>query len=105
MKENNVTIKIPRQIRTKTEFFAGFGVEELIKTIIIIIITTIISYCTYLITNNTLISTMLVIAVGIITVFILIKGNNNFSMADIIKNIIKYKCMQKQYHYERGDKN
>ena len=27
-------VKIPRQIRLKTEFFVGFGMEELIKTLI-----------------------------------------------------------------------
>ena len=28
-------IKIPTQIRLKTEFFEGYGIEELVKTIVV----------------------------------------------------------------------
>lgn len=30
-----------------------------------------------------------------------IKGNNNFSMVDTIKNIVKFRIMQKDYRYKR----
>ena len=40
-------IKIPRQIRLKTEFFEGFGMEELIKTLIAGGISAVISYIFY----------------------------------------------------------
>ena len=96
-------IKIPRQIRLKTEFFVGFGMDELIKTIIVGAIAGIIAFMYYKITNQTIIATLIVIGAIVIAVISLIKGNNNFSMVDTIKNIVKFRVMQKNYRYERGD--
>ena len=98
-------VKIPRQIRLKTEFFVGFGMEELIKTLIVGAISGVIAYIVYLITAHTILATLIVIGAIVVAVVSLIKGNNNFSMVDIIKNIIKYELMQKKYKYERGDSN
>lgn len=98
-------VKIPRQIRLKTEFFIGFGMEELIKTLIVGAISGVIAYIVYLITAQTILATLIVIGAIVVAVVSLIKGNNNFSMVDIIKNIIKYELMQKKYKYERGDSN
>ena len=83
-------VKIPRQIRLKTEFFVGFGMEELIKTLIVGAIAGVISYIVYLITAQTILATLIVIGAIVVAVISLIKGNNNFSMVDTIKNIIKF---------------
>ena len=99
------TVKIPRQIRLKTEFFIGFGMEELIKTLIIGAIAGIIAYIFYKFTGQTIIATLIVIGTIVVAVISLIKVNNNFSMVDIIKNIVKYQIMQKDFKYERGDFN
>ena len=93
-------IKIPRQIRLKTEFFVGFGMDELIKTIIVGAIAGAIAFIYYKITNQTIIATLIVIGAIVISVISLIKGNNNFSMVDTIKNIFKFKIMQKSYRYK-----
>lgn len=98
-------VKIPKQIRLKTEFFIGFGMEELIKTLIVGVIAGVIAYIVYLITAQTIIATLIVIGAIVVSVISLIKGNNNFSMVDTIKNIIKFETMQKEYRYERGDFN
>lgn len=103
--DNKRQVKIPRQIRLKTEFFVGFGMEELIKTLIVGAIAGGISYILYKITNQTIIATLLVIGVIVVSVVALIKNNNNFSMVDTLKNIIKFETMQKDYRYERGDFN
>ena len=101
MADNRKQVKIPRQIRLKTEFFIGFGMEELIKTLIVGAIAGIIAYFFYLITHQTIFATLIVIGAISISVISLIKGNNNFSMVDMIKNIMKYEFMQKEYRYER----
>ena len=98
-------IKIPSQIRLKTEFFEGYGIEELVKTIIVLCIAVVIGYIIYLFTKITLISTFFVIGSVVIAVIFLTKNRNNFSMADNIKNIVKYELMQKRYKYERGNFN
>ena len=105
MEYNKKQVKIPRQIRLKTEFFVGFGMEELIKTLIVGAISGIIAYMFYLFTGKTIMATLIVIGAIVISVVSLIKGNNNFSMVDTIKNIIKFETMQKEYRYERGDIN
>lgn len=99
------TVKIPSQIRLQTEFFEGFGIEELIKTIIVLAISSIISYFIYKMTHTTLIATFLVIGSTIIAVVFLTKNRSGFSMVDNIKNIVKYELMQKEYKYERGNFN
>lgn len=105
MAQDKVQVKIPRQIRLKTEFFVGFGMEELIKTVIVGAIAGVIAYILYKITNQTILATLLVIGAIVVAVISLVKGNNNFSMIDMIKNIVKYETMQKEYRYERGDFN
>ena len=51
MEDKKKMIKIPRQIRLKTEFFVGFGMEELIKTIIVGAIAGVIAFIYYKITE------------------------------------------------------
>lgn len=100
MEDKKKMIKISRQIRLKTEFFVGFGMDELIKTIIVGAIAGIIAFIYHKITNQTIIATLIVIGAIVISVISLIKGNNNFSMVDTIKNIVKFKIMQKDYRYK-----
>ena len=99
MAQDKVQVKIPRQIRLKTEFFIGFGMEELIKTLIVGVVAGVIAYILYKITNQTILATLLVIGAIVVAVISLVKGNNNFSMIDMIKNIVKYETMQKEYRY------
>lgn len=99
------TINIPAQIKLKTEFFEGYGIEELVKTIIVFAVASVIGYIIYLFTKVTLYSTFFVIGSVVIAVVFFTKNRNNFSMADGIKNLIKYELMQKRYKYERGNFN
>ena len=101
MENNKKQVKIPRQIRLKTEFFVGFGMEELIKTLIVGVISGIVAYLFYLFTGKTIVATLIVIGAIVVSVVSLIKGNNNFSMVDTIKNILKFETMQKEYRYIR----
>lgn len=97
------TIKIPTEIKLKTEFFDGYGMQELIKTVIVGGIASVIAYIVYLFTHQTLFSTFFVLGAIVISVVALIKGQNNFSMIDSIKNIIQFNLMQREYKYRRGD--
>lgn len=99
------SVKIPSQIRLQTEFFEGYGMEELIKTIIVLAISGVIAFFINKITHSTLIGTFLVIGSTVIAVVFLTKNRSGFSMLDNIKNIVKYELMQKGYKYERGNFN
>lgn len=98
-------VKIPSKIRLQTEFFEGYGMEELIKTIIVLAISSVIAFFVYKITHTTLIATFLVIGTTVIAVVFLTKNRSGFSMLDNIKNVVKYEIIQKEYKYERGDFN
>lgn len=99
------TVKIPTQIRLQTEFFAGYGIEELIKTIIVLAISSIISYVIYKITQTLLISSFFVIGSTALSVVFLTKNREGFCLLDNIENILKYEIMQKDYMFERGGSN
>jgi len=99
------TIKIPTDIKLKTEFFDGYGMKELIQTIIVGAVSSVIGYIIYLFTHQTIYATFFVIGAIVITVISVIKGRNNFSMLDSIKNLIKFELMQREYKYTRGDFN
>ena len=96
-------INIPTQIHLRTEFFDGYGIEELVKTIIVLGISSAISCIIYFITKVMLISTFFTIGSVVIAVVFFTKNRSNFSIADNIKNIIKYELMQKRYKYKRGN--
>ena len=99
------TIKIPTEIKLKTEFFDGYGMRELVKTIIVGAISCGIAYFIYLFTHQTLFATFFVLGAITVSVIFLIKGQNNFSMLDTLKNIVKYNLIQSEYKYTRGDFN
>ena len=98
-------IKIPTEIKLKTEFFEGFGMQELIKTIIVGAIASVIAYIINLFLHQTLFSTFFVIGIIVLTIISLIKGRNNFSMMDSIKNFFKFFLMQREYRFVGGDFN
>lgn len=101
--EDKILLKMPSQIRLKTEFVEGFGTQELIKTIICGAVCGVIAYVVYLIFKQPLISTLIVIGSLVVSFIAFTKNRNNFSMADSIINLIKYQTMQKKYSYMRGD--
>lgn len=97
------TIKIPTEIKLKTEFFDGYGMSELIRTIIVGAISSITAYVINIFTHQKLLSTFFVLGSIVVSVVALTKGQNNFSMVDMIKNIVRYNFMQRDYKYRRRD--
>ena len=96
-------IKIPTEIKLKTEFFDGYGMAELVKTIIVGVISSIIAYIINLFTHETLLPTFFVLGSIVVSVIALVKGQSNFAMVDMINNAIKYNLMQRDYKYRRDD--
>ena len=97
------TIKIPSQIKLKTEFFEGYGMPELIKSIVVLGLSSVVAYFIYQVTQTTLLATFLVIGNTSMSVVFLTKNRSGFSLMDNVKNIVKYELMQKEYRYERGN--
>ena len=76
--ESKRLLKIPSQIRLKTEFFEGFSTQELIKTIICGVIASVIAYIIYLIFKQALTSTLIVIGTIVISVIFFTKNSGLF---------------------------
>ena len=77
------------------------GTESLPIILSTISTSLLVAYILYKITGQTIISTLIVIGAITVSVISLIKGNNNFSMVDVIKNYAKFEFMQKNYKYKR----
>lgn len=95
-------LRIPKTIKTKTEFFVGFGVAELIKTLLITGISIIVAYIVYIIKQETITPVLVVIITATVSVVLFTKNTINFSLYDYIVNIIKFQFSQKEYKYRKG---
>lgn len=95
-------LRIPKTIKTKTEFFVGFGVAELIKTLIITGLSIIVAYIVYIIKQETITPVLIVIITATVCVVLFTKNTINFSLYDYIQNIIKFQISQKEYKYRKG---
>lgn len=90
---------IPTNIKTRIEFFEGYGLAEFSLTLIIIVISTIISMTIYNINHNTIFSVFIVLISTSITIAITIKDHNNQSILDFIIHLIQFCSEQKKYRY------
>lgn len=102
MEENN-NLYIPANIRTRLEFFKGYGVKELVTTILVVAFSL---PCIFLIyklksTLTAIIVFLIVIATSVITN---VKDDNNLCIIEQIKFMIRNAKMQKKYQYKYFDK-
>lgn len=100
--EDKKILRIPKTIKTKTEFFVGFGVAELVRTLIITGISCIVAYIVYLAKNETITPVFIVIISATVSVVLFTKNSINFSLFDYLVNIIKFHLSQKEYKYRKG---
>ena len=99
MEDEKYQVQIPANVKIRTELINGIGIKELITTAISGGISIFVAIPIYLLTQNYLVSLILV---GIITGFTFIavmKDKNNSCIANLIINICKYLKGQKFYEY------
>ena len=89
-----VELNIPVNLKTRTEFIEGFGVQELLQTIIIGCIGTIISLLFYLVVRNDFFAILLAFIFFAGGFFITIKDAFPLSLLD--QFIISYKFSKTQ---------
>jgi len=93
------TLYIPQGIKTKKEIFDGFTKAELWQALIGIGVMELIVLIYYLISGSlvmAMIFAMSAIAAGIMFT---VKDNNNLSVVDLMKHMIRFSRSQKQYPY------
>lgn len=105
MEDSYYEFYIPKNVSTRFELIKGIGIKELIYTGIATIIGVIIAMICYQITNNYLLSASFVAIFGGGTFVLNIKDNNNQSVVDLVRNIIRFYSIQKFYKYAIKEEN
>lgn len=104
MGEKEYKLYIPTNVKTRLEFFTGYGVKELIQTIIVFVALLPISIAIYIIKGNYLIP-VLIEFIGVAgTIIATTKDENNLCVVNQIKYLIDFSKTQKQYRYKYYNK-
>ena len=90
---------IPVNIKTRFEFFDGFGVTELIPTVIAALISAFIAFVVHSITGGAIIPVLIVLVTIAASVMAFAKGENNLSVVDHTKYILRFLREQRKYSY------
>ena len=97
------TLYIPLGLKVKPEIFDGFGKEELLKSINTTLIAGVVDLVFYLLTKNITVSIVIILATIAGSVMAFTKDKTNLSVADQIRNMVRFSRMQKQYPYKYLD--
>ena len=91
-------VYIPRNVKKELEFFRGFGVKELIITIIVAVISIIPVILIYkYISQIFAISFFMIVVTS--TIMLVLKDENNMSFYKQLKLVVKNIFMQKNFKY------
>lgn len=97
------TLYIPLGLKVKPDIFDGFGKEELFKSIVTTIIAALLDVAFYLVSRNVAVSVVIILASIAGSVMAFTKDKTNLSVADQIRNMIRFSRMQKFYPYKYLD--
>ena len=99
--EQHTNLYIPVNIKTRFEFFNGFGFAELVPTIIAALLSGVIAFVVHGATGDTVASILIVLMTIAASVMCLTKGAYNLSMLDQVRQLIRFSQGQKTYKYRR----
>ena len=103
MDEQRETLYIPTNIKTRQEFFNGFGFPELMQTFVMAVVSLITGLFLYAGNQNLSLTVLIVIITIAATIVCVSKDRNNQSMLDYVKNMIRFSREQKKYPYWRRE--
>ncbi|MGN1299611.1 MAG: hypothetical protein ACI4UE_06500 [Candidatus Scatovivens sp.] len=105
MENEDAKLYIPSNVKVRLEFFKGYGVKELISTIIVAIALIPISIIVYHLGNKNYLIPVLIEMFGVVaTVVATTKDENNLCIVNQVKYMIDFAKSQKKYDYEYFDK-
>lgn len=90
---------IPSEVKTRNEFFNGFGKKELLQSIIGTLVFMLISSVLWLIYKNVSLTVVSLLSGIFGSVMMCVKDHNNLSVVDHVINIIKFNRNQQIYPY------
>ena len=101
--EPNTSLYIPVNIKTRFEFFDGYGVTELIPTIIAAIVSGFFALIIHTVMGGAILPVLLVLITVAASVMALAKGENNMSVVDQTKCVLRFSREQRKYPYYYTD--
>ena len=102
--ENDYKLYIPSNVKTRMEFFKGYGVKELISTIIVFACLLPISLIIYKVKDNFLLPVVIEFIGVAGSIISTTKDENNLCVTKQIKFLIDFANTQKQYRYKYFNK-
>lgn len=105
MENEETKLYIPSNVKIRLEFFQGFGVKELITTLIVAVALIPIAILSYYLGNKNYLLPVLIEMVGVVVSIIsTTKDDNNLCIVNQIKYMIEFAKMQKNFEYKYFDK-
>lgn len=102
--ENDYKLYIPSNVKTRLEFWKGYGVKELITTGIVFVLLLPISLIIYKLKSSLLLP-VIIEFIGVAgTIIATAKDENNLCVTRQIKFLIDFANTQKQYRYKYFNK-
>ena len=103
-KEEKYRLYIPMNVKTRLEFFKGFGIKELITTVIVLVALLPISFIVFKLKNSYLLPVVIEFIGVAGTVIMNTKDDNNLCVVNQIKYMIEFAKTQKEYKYNYYNK-
>jgi len=94
---------IPVNIKTRFEFFDGYGISELLPTIAAALASGVVAFIVHAATGGAILSVLLVLVTVAASVMALSKGENNTSVVDQTKCVLRFLREQRKYPYYYTD--
>ncbi len=103
MEEKQNELYIPSNIKIRLEFFKGYGVKEMIITLVVMIFSLPIAFALYKF-KGTLLAVVFLFIIVAGTVVSIVKDDNNLCVSKQVGFMLKNLNMQKIYKYKYYDK-
>ena len=105
MEEEKIKLYIPSNVKVRLEFFKGYGVKELVATMLVAICLIPISIIAYFCGNKSYLIPVIIEMIGVLTTLIATtKYENNLFVFNQVKFLIDFLKMQNNFEYEYYDK-
>jgi hypothetical protein len=94
---------IPVNIKTRFEFFDGYGFRELIPTVAATLASGFFAFAIHAVTGGAILPVLTVLVTVAASVMALAKGENGMSVADHTKCVLRFAREQRRYDYYYTD--
>jgi hypothetical protein len=99
----NISLYIPVNIKTRFEFVDGYGMKELIPTVIAALVSGFLVFILHAATGGVIGPVLLVLVTIAASVMALAKSENNMSVIDQTKCVLRFSREQREYPYYYTD--